>query len=211
MCKNFLKNSIKLFVMACLFINFSYFAQSNVFDLIDKGSISEVKPFLRKINKNMKIENNGGDNSFSVGESLLNAACYKNDLKLVKAIVESLPGSSLDKFINEVGIDGETPLSCACYKDNFELVKYLIGKGAIKSINLVNIYSQSPLYWACWNNNLNMVKYLIKKSAYIDQSCLDIAEDKPELLEFLNIMKDLVGFVRREKKMTGNLKKEKNR
>lgn len=207
MCKNFFKKGIKFFVIACLFINFSYFAQTNVFDLIDKGNINEVKPLLNKMNKNIKIENNGGSNSFSIGESLLNAACYKNDLKLVKAIVGSLPGSSLEKFINEVGVDGETPLSCACYKDNLDLVKYLIDKGAVKSINLVNIYSQSPLYWACWNNNLNMVKYLIGKSAHIDQSCLDIAEDKPELLEFLNIMKDLVGFVRREKKMTGNLKK----
>ena len=199
MCNNFGKSSLKFFVcMVSLLVNLIVFSKDDVFDAIGKGDVKEIKPLVKSLNKNIKIDNKHCvDKSFSVGETLLNAACRKNNLSMVAAIVESLPKNCVDRFINEIGFNGETPLSCACYKNNLEMVKYLIEKGAIKSIDFVNICSQTPLYWACFNNNIPMCKYLMSKGARIDTNCFKVAKDKSELKEYLTIMADLVGFVRR--------------
>lgn len=118
----------------------------DIFDAIDKDNLKDVKTFIAK-NKVNLVNRKHATNSFAISETLLNAACYKGNLKIVEVVCdylyryfykkywEAFYGSpdfdsrfdntynrekinnSVKRFINQVGRFGNTPLICACSTD----------------------------------------------------------------------------------------------
>lgn len=125
------------------------------------------------------------------GDSPLMLAVGKNNLDLVKLLVEHGANPNI-KYIDEVGdTEGYTPFLLAIQNNNFDMVKLLVEHGA--NVNSEADCGDTPLSLAVERNNFEMVKYLVEHGANVnrkDKECADLGDgsDTPLLLAVKNFL-----------------------
>ena len=95
-------------------------------------------------------------------EGLLHIACKKNNVDLVKYLVDN--GADINRL---ECLNFRTPLCIACENNNVDLVKYLVEHGA--DINKADGLG-TPLSIACSRGNLAIVEYLVEHGADINKA-----------------------------------------
>jgi len=118
----------------------------DIFNAIETGDLKEVERLINKDEVDVNQTNNNG-------ETPLYVACHKNNLKIVKFLLEN--GAN----INKSNKDGATVLFFACYRNNLEMVKLLLINKA--DVNQVSVWDHTPVCFACANNNLEILNYLL--------------------------------------------------
>jgi ankyrin repeat protein len=98
--------------------------------------------------------------SITFGESL-HEAIKKDDLKSVKAIIDSIPD-----IIDIPDDDNMTPLCIAAANGNSNIVTILLDKGA--NLMIGDADSSQPIHFAALKGHTNIVELLISKGAGID-------------------------------------------
>ncbi len=96
----------------------------------------------------------------------LHAACYSQDISLVKQLLGNTKPTLLNKKLTDYSnpIQG-TPLQIVCKNGNLGIVKLLIEAGAAKEIK--DVGRQSPLSIAVLNNHYDIANYLLNIGADI--------------------------------------------
>lgn len=122
-------------------------------------------PIIKKITKNIKIENSEN----------IHIACLYGDLSKIKRLIAS------GVNINSKDFSNKTPLMYAAEDGAIETIEYLIKNGA--NINDTDVRGDSALIIAVKNNNIKASKMLIENGA-----CLDIVNEDNK--NALNIAKD---------------------
>jgi len=91
------------------------------------------------------------------GWSALHWACYKNHIKVVKALV--IRKNDIDLNIKD--LNGITPLHEACYQGNSEIVDILLNNGA--KVLIPNGFGSTPLNDASCKGHKDIVRKLLAK------------------------------------------------
>ena len=118
---------------------------------IDDDDSKQVENFLK----------NGGKKEVNVpaydGWTPLHAACYKDNLAIVKLLLENGANPNATYY------DGRTPLHIACCKNNLAIVKLLLENGT--NPNAPYYDGRTPLSQACDDGNLKLAKLLLENGA----------------------------------------------
>lgn len=123
-------------------------------------------PIIKKITKNIKIENS---------ESI-HIACLYGDLSKIKKMISS------GVNINSKDFSHKTPLMYAAEDGAVETIEYLIKNGA--NIDEIDVRGESALIIAIKNNNIKASQMLIENGA-------DLKIKNEDNKDALNIAKDL--------------------
>lgn len=91
-------------------------------------------------------------------------AIEKNNLKLVKELLENDNPENANILINTKNKTGWSPLFCACYKGNFEIIKYLCNYD--NNINEKNTNDNTVLHAV--GDNIEILNFLYEKFTNID-------------------------------------------
>ena len=139
--------------------------------LVDKGGKIDLfsavamdnKPVVKNLlaKKSTVVDALGHD-----GYPALHCAVRRNDLEMVKLLLEA--GASVD-FKNKsssTGTTGETALHCAAFQGRPEIANFLIAKGA--DVSARTRKKNTPLHDAARMANIKIVKLLLEKGAKVD-------------------------------------------
>jgi len=110
------------------------------------------------------------------GQSALHVASMKNDVSLLKFLLERCPLADIQSFIHEKDSDGNTPLHCAVITNANDSMDILIKAGA--DVCAHNEYSRSPLHVAAESNAIEAMQLLLK-SEQVDINALDYEGNTP--------------------------------
>lgn len=177
--------------------NIVYTNVKNIIELITMMHIDasyDMDKFIKTVDKLTYIDQNVTDL-----HNLLTMACFDNDYKAVKLLIEK--GANVNVILG-----GYTPLLYASYNDNFEIVKLLVNNGAninhipksliispalivaLKSKNkeiydflidngadifIKNSKNQTTLLAASEGNDLDLIKFLIEKGLDVNEADKD--------------------------------------
>ena len=170
-----LSTSSRVFSMDIFRAIITRYFMMDIFEAIENNNIARVEELVKDKSFNFYQVN-------SHDETPLHCACYKNNLAMVRLLLDSacrkLGQSRAKESVNKTTKDGWTPLHCACYQDNPDMVKLLFANGAKKSVNIANSYDWTPLFYACNKNNLEIVRLLL------DYACSELGQSG--LKEFVN-------------------------
>ncbi|MCR8843311.1 ankyrin repeat domain-containing protein [Paenibacillus sp. SC116] len=99
-----------------------------------------------------------------ITDETLHAACYNQNIDLVKQLLTKIKPNMLNKKLSDYSnpIQG-TPLQITCRNGNLDIVKLLIEAGADKEIK--DVGRQSPLSISVANNHYDVSNYLIEAGA----------------------------------------------
>ncbi|WP_300367482.1 ankyrin repeat domain-containing protein [Brachyspira sp.] len=132
-------------------------------------------PIMKKITKNIKIENSDS----------IHIACLYGDLSKIKRLIAS------GVNINSKDFSNKTPLMYAAEDGAIETIEYLIKNGA--NINEIDVRGDSALIIAVKNNNIKASQILIENGANLEiknedyKDALNIAKDMEykEIIDFI--------------------------
>ncbi|MBT4963713.1 MAG: hypothetical protein HON32_05980 [Francisellaceae bacterium] len=119
----------------------------------ENGNESVVN-FMINVGADCRVCNLDGANSAHV-------LARKDNAKILKVIVESLPDDSHSEFVNkQITSSGATPLYLACHFNHQDTVRYLLSIGADYKIHGAN--GLNPMHAAAQSGNLEILKLLLE-------------------------------------------------
>lgn len=128
----------------------------NIINNLIKHITKEIIIFLHK-----KIKFNINITDYNQW-SIFTFACYNNNLKLVKFLLNKVDVNIQDKI-------GMTPFIIACSNNNLDIVKYLYDK---VNIYILDNQNKNALMVASYNGNLDIVKFLVENTNFnINSKC----------------------------------------
>jgi len=129
----------------------------NIINYLLKHITKEIIIFLHK-----KIKFNINITDYNQW-SIFTFACYNNNLKLVKFLLNKVNINLQDKI-------GMTPFMIACSNNNLDIVKYLYNK---VNIHILDNQNKNALMVASYNGHLDIVKFLVDNiDLYINSQCI---------------------------------------
>jgi uncharacterized protein len=131
------------------FVTGIIFSQNNVYDIARKGTVEQLKAFIKK-------NPNSVDKKNEDGYTPLILACYRGNNEVAKYIVQN--GKS-----NNITSDMGTPLMACAVKGNNEIAAFLLKNKA--NPNLTDGNGTNALMYAAQFENTVLIKLLLEYKA----------------------------------------------